>query len=268
MQAEATSLSNQIAQVRANIADMLLEIDSIKLQVNPRIEADYATKIGYLENDLLKWQIAARRAKRRVALAQATANVGERVSQHDFEEQLDEEFEEWEALLAKSVEMFLQIVEWQTASKPMSPAESDELKQLHRTLIKRLHPDLHPGQSDEEARFFMVAQTAFEEGNLAVLRSIAVATEGMGAEADSNDLTEFEMNAELEIVLAHERITAQQLDDLKQANPYALKEKLEDGKWVIQRTEELKRQIEGQKAVVRVYDERFERIWKEAENER
>ncbi len=65
------SIEKEICEARARIADLLLEIDDIVLQQNPQIEAEYATKIGYLENDLLKWQIAARRSKRRLALARA-----------------------------------------------------------------------------------------------------------------------------------------------------------------------------------------------------
>jgi curved DNA-binding protein len=84
--AKAT-VAEQIAEGRARIAELLLEIDHIVLQVNPHIEAEYATKIGYLENDLLKWQIAARRARRRYALAQARANSGEAFAADEFEAQ-------------------------------------------------------------------------------------------------------------------------------------------------------------------------------------
>jgi len=43
------TMSKNISEARARIADLLLEIDDIILQVNPQIEAEYATKIGYLE---------------------------------------------------------------------------------------------------------------------------------------------------------------------------------------------------------------------------
>ena len=247
----------EISEVRARIAGLLLEIDDIVLQVNPQIEAEYATKIGYLENDLLKWQIAARRARRRLALAQARANSGMTFAADEFEAQLDEELADWESLLAKSVESFLEAAERAAGSRSMSPADSRELKRLHRELIKRLHPDLHPGQSVEAARFFMVAQAAYEKGDLGVLRSVAVATEGMGEEGIAPDMTDDEASIELVLVLAHERVVAQQLEELKRSNPYALKERLEDGAWVIRRTSELKEQIEEQKAAARAYDERF-----------
>ena len=160
------SIAEEVSKARARIAELLLEIDDIVLQVNPHIEAEYATKIGYLENDLLKWQITARRARRRFALAQARANSGMKFEADEFEAQLDEELAEWERLLAKSVEAFLEAAERTAGSRPMSPSDSRELKRLHRVLIKRLHPDLHPGQSIEATRFFMVAQAAYENGDL------------------------------------------------------------------------------------------------------
>lgn len=252
-----TNIVEEISEVRAHIAELLLEIDDIVLQVNPHIEAEYATKIGYLENDLLKWQIAARRARRRFTLAQARANSGMTFAADEFEAQLDEELAEWESLLAASIEAFLEAAERAASSRPMSPADSRELKSLHRELIKRLHPDLHPGQPDEATRFFMVAQAAYESGNLDALRAIAVATEDMGQEEVNSSLTEDEASIELELVLAHERVIAQQLNELKRSNPYALKERLEDGAWVVRRTSELKKQIEEQKTAAKAYDERF-----------
>ena len=254
------TIAVQIAEARSRVADLLLEIDDIVPQENPHIESEYATKIGYLENDLLKWQIAARRARRRLALAQARVNAGESFAKDEFESQLDEELADWESLLASSIESFLQAAEHMAGTKPLSPADSRELKRLHRELIKRLHPDLHPGQSEEAARFFMVAQAAFECGNLDMLRSVAVATEGMGEEVGDANLTEDEAAVELELVLAHERVVEQQLRELKSSNPYALKELLEDGRWVIRRTSELKAQIEEQKAAARAYDEKFEEL--------
>lgn len=260
MENVVVSIQDQIVEARSRIAELLLEIDDITLQVNPRIEAEYATKIGYLENELLKWQIAARRARRRYSLAQARANAGGTFAEDEFESQLDEELAGWDALLAKSVEMFLQAAERLSGSKQLSPAESRELVRLHRELIKRLHPDLHPGQSDEAARFFMVAQVAYERGDLEMLRALDVATEGMGAEPETAELEGDEASAELELVLAQERVVAQQLEELKGSSPYALKEKLEDGAWVVRRTSELKRQIEEQKAAAQAYDERFSQL--------
>ena len=52
MRNASVTAAGAIAEARVRIAGLLLEIDDIVLQVNPQIEAEYATKIGYLENDL------------------------------------------------------------------------------------------------------------------------------------------------------------------------------------------------------------------------
>lgn len=257
MRDDKASIEKEICGARARIADLLLEIDDIVLQQNPQIEAEYATKIGYLENDLLKWQIAARRAKRRLALAQARVNSGMPFEEGEFEAQLDEELAEWEAALAKSMREFLEMAERANGSRALSPAQARELKQLHRMLIKRLHPDLHPGQSEEAARFFQAAQNAYENGALDLLRSIAVATEGMEEKDPVAAMTQDEAAIELELVLAQGHVVEQRLADLKNSKPYALREKLEDGAWVLRRAGELKEQVEEQKSAAAAYDERL-----------
>jgi hypothetical protein len=103
----------------------------------------------------------------------------------------------------------------------------------------------------------MVVQAAYENGDLQTLRAVAVATEGMGEEAVNEEMSDDEAAAELELVLAHERVLEQQIEELKSSNPYALAEKLADGEWVIRRTSELKAQVEGQKAAAQAYDKRF-----------
>ena len=262
-----TNIKDEIFQARTNVTELLFEIDNITLQENPQIQAEYATKIGYLENDLLKWQIEARRAKRRLSLAQARINSGATFSTDEFEEQLNEELANWENKLNQSMKKFLEIAERANGTHALSPMETRELKKLHRMLIKRLHLDLHPTQNEEALRFFNVAQGAYKNGDLGLLRSIAVASEGLVEEDPVLDMNEDEASIELELVLAHEALIKEQLETLKRSNPYALKEKLEDGAWVIERTTQLKGQIEGQKEAAKAYDERFSELAKGNRNE-
>ena len=168
---EHMQLEEQMAKVRQDIADALLEVDQIKLQTNPQIEADYAIKIGCWENQLFEAQIVALRAKRRFTLAQARFNRNEEISTDEIEATLDEEFEEWQQELEKRVAEYVARVEKRASSVPLSPVDTKELRDLHRELVKRLHPDLHPDQGENEKRLFLLAQGAFENGDLEMLRS-------------------------------------------------------------------------------------------------
>ena len=145
----ATDLTAQLEQARDDLADLLLEIDHIELQINPQILNDYNVKIACFENDLLKAEIEARRAKRKLALAQAQVNRGQSVADQAIEEQLEGEFAEWEAQLNVHVQDYLDALSNRAASRAMNERDARELKRLHRTLIKRLHPDANAGHEEE-----------------------------------------------------------------------------------------------------------------------
>lgn len=259
------TLLQDIESVRQQVTDVLMEIDHINLQVNPQIEADYAIKIGCYENELLKAQIEARRAKRRLELAQARRNRGEGISDSAIEEVLDTEFEAWEAQLSMQVQSYLAKLETKAGSRVLLPHELDEVRTLHRELVKRLHPDLHADQTDDERRLFDMVQAAYKHGSLEILRSIEVATSYLAADDVPTDGTEEELCAELELLGAQLRVLQERLEALKSAPPYTFAERLTDSKWVHTRTQELKEEIERQQEVKRAYDAKLKEL-KEAHN--
>ena len=60
---------------------------------------------------------------------------------------------------------------------PLSEEESKEMRDLYRLLVKQLHPDLHPDQSDREAALFLQVQAAYKICDLYKLREIAPASQ-------------------------------------------------------------------------------------------
>ena len=155
----AQDIAASLSCVKTAIMDVLLQIDYIRLQENPRIEADYAVKVGYLENELLEVQVAARRAKRKLTLAQAAANRGVKLQESALEAQLDEEFAEWTRRIEQAVSRFYVLVDYRCGLQALSNAESEELCHLYRMLVKRLHPDVNPEQSEKDTRVAAVERT-------------------------------------------------------------------------------------------------------------
>lgn len=236
-------LESQINEARATLSNLLFEIDDIELQVNPRIKVDYSVKIGCFENELLKAQIEARRAKRKLALAQARTNRGDAIVDTELEERLQEEFAQWKAELSARVSEYIQNLEVRASTTALSAQDSRELKRLHRTLIKRLHPDANIGCEEECERFFLLAQAAYEHGDLELLKSVEASTRHLGKNSGAFP-TEAEASAELEIVNARIEVCREKLELLKSSNPYLLKDKLDDTAWMTKTVSDLKEQTE------------------------
>lgn len=248
---------DRLADLRQQVVDTLMEIDNINLQVNPHILADYAKTIGYLETDLYKWQLNARRAKRKLTLAQAAANKGESISIERIEDTLDSEFIEWEVKLSTLVDEQLQLFETLAGTRPLSPSAARELKTLHKKLIKRLHPDLHPNLPEDSTRFFLLAQSAYENGDLPMLRAVDTATEDYEVTEAKPELSEGDLEIEIAMAEAQLNIAIEKLNNLKTSHPYILSELLDNPIKISKRKAELENEIERQKEVARNYEEKI-----------
>ena len=130
----AEELKSAIREVRADILDIVTQIEDIKLQQLPQIYVDYAVKIGCWEKELLEAEVAARRAKRRYALAQAQANQGQAPDYEKIEAQLDEELSAWTAAAKEAKEACEQALAWRLGRVAMPEADAKEMHTLYRTL--------------------------------------------------------------------------------------------------------------------------------------
>ena len=250
------SAHERIVDIRRQVVDALLEIDHIELQANPQILAKYAQTIGCLESELCRWQLQARRCKRKFSLAQSAVNCGEPVVLEAIERTLDEEFTAWEKQLAVRASKQLELLETIAQSRPLSPLESQEIKALHKALIKRLHPDLHADLPEEASRFFLIAQRAYESGDIETLRAVCIATEEHESTEEGQNRAECEQEIDLALAEAQLSIARERIDSLKGSHPYLYLELLENPIALSQRKTSLRREIEQQKKVVRLYEEK------------
>jgi hypothetical protein len=257
---DVLDLRQRIAQAKEMVVGVLATIDHIRFQENPRIEAEYALKVGCYENELLKSEIAARRAKRRLALAQKALNAGEAVDEQSIEAELDREFEEWRQRLVQAMDEYQRILDERQGSRELGERDSKELSRLYHTIVKRLHPDINPTVGERELRLFESAQAAYKNGDLVAMRAIAVTAEGLGAAPDSYPASEDArgvLEAELSMQEATREVLGERLERLKGEYPYAMLSKLCDHEWVLGTVRGLKEQIRRHREVEQEYARRL-----------
>lgn len=251
------SLKLELARSRACLVELLGLLDDIDLRQKPLIKMDYAMKIGVWETECAKANLAARRAKRKCELVQTRVNRGCQIDLSAIEETLDVELQEWILQVNANVSALQESFNRRAGMGYLTSKEAHELKMLHRKLVKRLHPDLNPG--DEEAgRLFALVRVAYENGDIDFLRALDVATAGKSFKPDEGqgDLDSLYLDIELtnaQIAFAQERIEQE-----KASVPYVYGELLEDEAWVESKVAPLRSQIEELEKIRKAYEDRIE----------
>lgn len=224
-------LCDEISNARNVVAGIIAEIESITLHQNPSIETEWQVKVGVWENRLLEAQIAMRRAKRKLALAQACTNRGETIDEELIESQLDTEFSEWKEQLSAAVSTYQQAVVAHMHTVHIAPTQAGQLKRLFRILAKRLHPDIRPSDDEAAQMMFFLAKAAYKQGDLEMLESLEVSTRRMDANEKMPRTTD-EAEAELALLMAQAGVLEKRKQNLMGEKPFCLKKLLNDEAWL------------------------------------
>ncbi|PJM74766.1 J domain-containing protein [Bifidobacterium simiarum] len=256
---ECRRLLAEIDRLRARITEGIVRIEEIEGQVIPQIRADFWMKIGVWRVRLAKAELAARRAKRRYALAQAAANRGSAVDADQIDKALDEELAVWRERVQTQSRQLNTWLSWRSATTRLGSSSAKELKRLFRKLARRFHPDLHPGDA-QRAEYYAMAQRALASGDLDMMRALDVATADMTEDVQLDRLGADELRFEIDMLRDRLHAVEQRLDRLTSTEPYTLRERLADAEWVSGQVTVIRDRIDAHEAVRRRYDERYKRL--------
>ncbi len=238
---EFVTLKAEVEKLRTEISMLLLERDELRLVICKNIETAYMLALGSLEYKAFELNCEVLRIKRKIDLIQAKKNRQEKIVLSAIEELLDEEFAEFQRQLDEQIDKMNKAID-HSQGRPLTGEETKEIKKLYRSIVKALHPDLHPEVTPAQIQLFQNAVQAYENGDLGNLRIISeMVADTVVPEHGENGLSILAKDKErltktLELI-------REQIANIKSEYPYTMKELVNDPEQVAEKRTELEEMI-------------------------
>ena len=240
-------LKEEYERLQLEYADLVAERDELENSEGPRLTALYMEAVGQLQYEVLVLQYEIALLKQKRDLLQAYKNRGEKADLNYVDEQVEATAKTYNENIQREEEKIKQakayIEEQKEEEKKNQEDEKRELRDLYRKLVHRLHPDLHPEQTEWEKELFLKVQDAYEKGDLERLRELAQQLEaGMPADAVDNETTEEweERVNQLKEEIAKIR---EEIARILQEFPFTYRERLNNPEWIAQTQDMLRKEI-------------------------
>ena len=248
---EFVTLQAEIEKLHTEMSMLLLERDELKYVECKNIEMKYMLTLGVLEYKAFELHCAMLRLKRKIELVQAKKNRQEKISVSAIDKLLDEEFAEYQEKLNEQINKMNAALE-RGKGEVLSAEETKELKSLYRTVVKALHPDIHPNVSEAQIKLFHNAVTAYENGDLNALRIIKeMVSEPTLPEPSENGLTI--LMKEKELLTKTLDLIKEQITEIKNSYTYNLKPIVQSEELTAEKKADLEDTITQLQEIVEAY---------------
>lgn len=207
---------------------------------SPKLYSLYLTEIGQLKYEQFSLQTEVNLLALRLSLTRAYINRNEAPDYEAIEENIRIEKETYQNLLNERMADIKAAKEY-LAAPLLSREDARELKALYTLLVKKLHPDINPGQNAREEELFLKAVAAYKSQDLATLRQILLMLDTDSAESLDEDSLE-EQIAKIEKTIADIK---GRIEELEGTFPFNLRDKIYDKEWVTEQQEQIKESIKA-----------------------
>jgi len=248
------ALKEKIEELRKEFLRLYTQKDEMLSIERDDLYIRYIDVIGRDKYENFCLSIEVRALKMKCELAQAAINRDEHPDISFINRQVDKQLEDYYRQVAEQAEAIKAAEE----AKTISSFDLEEMQQLFRLLVKRLHPDLHPDQSEAMKDLFIQGQTAYRTHNMQLLREIIM-------RLDLNEgIDEFVSKSQESLEQIIERLETQiaeiksDINTLLTTFPFNIRKQIMDPAWVHQEQEELKRERRELEELKETYTKRLQ----------
>lgn len=169
---EFAALKAEVEKLRVEISMLLLERDELRFVICKNIETAYMLALGSLEYKAFELNCNVLRIKRKIDLIQAKKNRQEKIALSAIDKLLDKEFAGFQCQLNEQIDKMNKALD-HSQGHVLTDEETKQIKKLYRSIVKALHPDLHPEITPAQMQLFQNAVQAYENGDIGNLLIIS-----------------------------------------------------------------------------------------------
>ena len=245
-------------ELKEELTKLITDRDTLIHTVKTNLEMEYQLKIGGKQYELFLIRTESLRLKRKMEILQSLLNRQESCSMQEIDEQLDQEFSQWQK---QAEEIYKQIkrAEYFAELPKLSVKESAELKKLYRQLAKQFHPDVNPDEWDEKKNFWLRIKEAYQNGDLKEMKTLALLANDF-KEQDPEISTMDKLRDACTDLKKRIQELINQIAHVKSQFPFDIEEHLQDEAWVNKQKEEIAIQIDEWQKTKSLYEETVEEL--------
>lgn len=237
---ETKILKAQAEMLRKEYAELYEQRNYMLQYEEAKLSSLYLALIGQESFQLFCLNGEYAQLLQRIKLAQAYFNRNELPNWESIEKQVHEAFMDYQHKVEQEAARLSEAKEF-FKSNFLSTEDVLQVKNVYKLLVKKLHPDLNPNQTEEDAELFLKTQAAYSLSDLTALNEILLYLNGtIGTAPEVAD----DISAFVQKLTTMIGDIKQKIEKLNQTFPYSFREKLYDDEWVAAEQSKLKKQIE------------------------
>ncbi len=230
----------ELETVFGSAIDLITEIDILQFRVSPLVENMFYSKLGELQVEVKSLELDVFRNKRKMDLINSAINKDQKPDFKSIEEKLDSEFLVWNGKISKIRNQFL--ISDKIPFNELNEYDNLRIKQINKTIITLIHPDLHLDQDDYYNDLYLQSQILFQSGNINELSEIVdklLYDKSLNKQNYFDDLYEDEISILTNQYVFLIKIKKSEREKLLNSFPLAFIDLIADTEWIESRKKDL-----------------------------